>query len=193
MAAELTKITGGTATLNDPLSDNSKGNVWDEGYTDNNNTGCNFVNSSYQVLEAFQGFLRPCFADATSFSNFAYQASMTMNSNCSGGLLLRGKKSTGQYYLFMLDAAGSYLFEVYNGSQYTSIASGTNSAILAGVGQINTLTVIANQGVFDLFVNQTFVAEAIDGQLSAGQIGVAAYNTGLPASVSFSNAEVWKI
>jgi hypothetical protein len=194
VTAEMTRITGSTATLIDPLSDNSKGNVWDQGYTDNNNTGCNFVNSSYQALEALAGYLRPCFADNTSFSNFAYQATMILKTNCSGGLLLRGKKSASQYYLFLVDANGNYQFEVYAGSnQYRKLASGTNSAILAGAGQTNTLAVIANQGVFDLFVNQTFVTEVVDGQLSAGQIGVVASNTGLPASASFSNAEVWKI
>ena len=192
MAALLTKATSGTATLTDPLSDNSLGYTWDVGYTDNNNTGCNFVSSSYQVLEALPGFIRPCFADATSFSNFTYQVSMTMNSNCAGGLIFRGNKGNGKYYLFTVNTNGSYLFEVYNGSSYVTLASGTSAAIL-GVGQANTVSVIADQGVFDLFVNQTYLAETFDGQLSAGQIGVAAYNTTVPASVNFSNAEVWKI
>lgn len=193
MAALLTKDTSGTPALNDPLSDNSQGNVWDVGYTDNNNTGCNFVDGSYQVLEALPDFLRPCFADATNFSNFVYQVSLTLNSNCAGGLILRGNKDTSRYYLFMLFANGSYIFEAYNGSKYSPLASGTNEAILSGVGQTNSLTVIANQGVFRLFVNQTYLASAIDGQLKSGQIGVVAYNTSLPASASFSSAELWKL
>ena len=192
MAALLTKATEGTPTLDDPLSSNSLGNIWDVGYTDNNNSGCNFVNSSYQVLEAITTVLRPCFADAATFTNFAYQVSLTLNSNCSGGMILRGNKSTGEYYLFLMNANGSYTFEVYAKSQYFTLASGTSTAVLA-VGQANTLAVVADQGVFDLFINQTFVAEAIDGQLSSGQIGVVVQNTSVPASVNFSNAKVWKI
>lgn len=192
MTALLTKVTTGTPALDDPLSGNTLGYEWDKGYSDNNNTGCNFINSSYQVLEALPDFLHLCFADATNFRNFAYQVSMTLNSNCGGGMILRGNNSSNKYYLFVVNANGSYLFEIYDGNKYTSIASGTSAAIL-GVGQANTLAVVANQGVFDLFINQTYVAEAIDGQLSAGQIGVVAYNTNLPASVSFSAAKVWKI
>jgi flagellar basal body-associated protein FliL len=193
MLAALTQVTNNTATLSDPLSDNSQGNAWDVGYTDNNDTGCNFVSGSYQVLEALQTFLRPCFADATNFSNFVYQVSMTFSSNCAGGLLLRGNKSSGQYYLFTVDAKGSYTFELYNKSSYTLLASGTSAAILGGAGQANSLAIMANQDVFDLFVNQTYLTEITNSQLSKGQIGVAVYNTGLPASVSFSNAQVWKI
>ncbi len=192
MAALLSRATGGTPALNDPLSSNGQGNVWDVGYTDNNNTGCNFVNSSYQVLEALPGILRPCFADNTTFSNFAYQIALTMNSNCAAGVILRGNKNAGNYYLFTIDANGSYQFEVYNGSHHYTLVSGSSAAILP-VGQANTLAVIADQGVFDLFINQTFVAESIDGQLSSGQIGVVVGNTSVPASVNFSNAEVWKL
>ncbi|HEY3994282.1 MAG TPA: hypothetical protein VGM01_15540 [Ktedonobacteraceae bacterium] len=188
MAALLSRATEGTPTLDDPLSNNSQGNTWDVGYTDNNNSGCNFVNSSYQVLEAIQTMIRPCFADATKFGNFAYQVSLTFNSNCSGGIILRGDKNTGQYYLFLINANGSYSFEVYTSIQHFTLASGSSTA-----GQANTLAVVADQGVFDLFINQRYVAEAIDGELSSGQVGVAVENTSVPASVNFSNAKAWKI
>jgi hypothetical protein len=192
MVALLNRVTEGTPTLDDPLSSNSQGNVWDVGYADNNNTGCNFVNGSYQVLEALPGRFQPCFADAMKVTNFAYQVSLTFNSNCSAGLILRGDKNSGHLYLFTINTNGSYQFEVYNGSQYYTLASGTSPAIL-GAGQPDTLVAVADQGVFDLFVNQAFLTEAIDGQLSAGQIGVAVENTGVPASASFSEAKVWKI
>lgn len=194
MVDELTKDTGGTTALNDPLSDNSQDHQWDEGRIDNNNTGCNFVDGSYQVQEALQGFLRPCFAEATNYSNFVYQVSMTLSSNCEGGLILRGDPASGKYYLFLLATNGSYTFALYNGgSSYTLLASGNSSAILTGLDQPNSLAIIARQGVFELFVNQTYIASAIDGRLSAGKIGVAAYNASLPATVTFSDAEVWTL
>ncbi|HEY0757303.1 MAG TPA: hypothetical protein VGD98_25340 [Ktedonobacteraceae bacterium] len=193
-AAELAKVTAVAPTFNDPLSGNTQGNMWDTGYSDNNQTGCNFVNGSYQVQEALLSFLHICFADASNFRNFAYQVSMTLSTNCAGGIVFRGNNATSTYYFFTLDAAGNYRFEVYGktAANYASLAQGSSSAIL-GLGQPNTITVIANQAVLDVFVNQVFVTEVLDARLSTGQIGVGVYNLSVPASANFSNAQVWKI
>lgn len=189
----LTQDTSGTPALNDPLTDNSLNYQWDVDRTDNNNTGCNFGDNGYEVQEALQGFVHTCFADATNFSNFVYQVSMTISSGNEGGIVFRGNSAKGQYYSFRIDVNGSYAFEVYNGQKYTLLASGSNAAILSGLDQPNDLTVIADKGTFYLFVNQTYVDSASDTTLKAGEIGVAAYNTNLPATVDFSNAEVWKL
>src|SRR5574340_150897 len=69
----LTQDTTGTPALSDPLSDNTGNNQWDENINAQNNTGCAFINSAYHALEAQFGYLQPCFEQATSFSNFAYQ------------------------------------------------------------------------------------------------------------------------
>lgn len=194
LGAMLTQDTSGTPTLLDPLSDNTLKNQWDVGYADNNATGCNFVSGSYKVQEALRGNLRPCFADATNFSNFVYQVSMTISSGGEGGIIFRGNKANGQYYLFRIDVSGAYALDLYNGaSKYTLLKSGVNPAILSGAGQSNELTVIADKGTLDLFVNQSYVDSVSDTTLSAGQIGVAVINTSLPATVTFSNAEVWKL
>jgi hypothetical protein len=193
MGTLLTQDTTGTPALNDPLSDNSLNNSWDKGYTDNNNTGCNFVNGSYRVQEARRGFIFPCFADATNFSNFVYQVSMTIVAGNEGGIIFRANKDTGQYYLFRIDISGAYALELYNKSAYTLLASGTSSAIYPNLNQPNTLTVIANKGALYLFVNQSYVGGASDTTLSSGQIGVAVFNTDLPVVADFSNAEVWKL
>ncbi len=193
LESQLTQDTTGTPALDDPLSDNSQGNGWDTGFSDNNNTGCNFVSSTYRVQEALPGFLHTCFADATDFSNFVYEVSMTINSGSGGGILLRANGLKGQYYLFKIDVNGNYTFELYNGSAYALLANGTSSAILTGLSEPNNLAVIADKGTFSLFVNSTYVAGASDKTLSGGQIGVAAYNTSLPVTIDFSQAEVWQL
>jgi hypothetical protein len=190
---ELTQDTSGTPVLNDSLFDNSMGYNWDTGYTDNNNTGCNFVNGDYEAQEALKGFILPCYAVTTNYSHFVYQVSMTINGGNEGGILLCGNKSKGQYYLFSIDTSGNYAFALYNGNTYTSLVRGNNQAIQTGIGQSNSLTVIANKGVFSLFVNQTYLASAYDTTLKAGQIGVAASNTSLPTTVDFTNAQVWTL
>jgi len=193
MADLLTKDTTGTPDLNDPLSDNSQNNQWDEGYTDNNGSGCNFINGSYQVQEALAGFLNPCFAEATSFSNFVYQISMTITSGNEGGIIFRADKDTGQYYLFRIDISGAYALDLYNKTSYTMLSSGISPDIVPGLNQSNDLTIIANKSTLDLFVNQNFVTSITSKTLSSGQIGVATLNSGLPGTVDFSDAEVWKI
>ncbi len=190
----LTQDTGGTPALDDPLTDNSLNNQWATGYTDNNNTGCNFVDSSYQVQEALQGFIRTCFAATTNFQNFAYQVSMTITSGSAGGILFRGNGANGQYYFFWIDTSGNYALELYNGnSQHKVLAGGFSSAVLTGLNEPNNLIVIATKGTFYLFVNQTYVAGASDQTFSTGQIGVAAYNFSLPTTVDFSEAKVWTL
>lgn len=190
----LTQDTSGTPTLDDPLTDNSLNNQWATGYTDNNNTGCNFVDGSYRVQEALQRFIRTCFAATTNFHNFVYQISLTILSGSAGGILFRGNGASGQYYFFWIDTAGNYVFEVYSGNaSHTVLARGFSTAILTGLDQPNSLTVIATGGTFSLFVNQTYLAGVSDQALNAGQIGVAAYNFALPTTVDFSAARVWTL
>lgn len=190
----LTQNTSSTPTLDDPLADNSLNNQWATGYTDNNNTGCNFVDGSYRVQEALQRFIRTCFAATTNFHNFVYQVDLTILSGSAGGILFRGNGASGQYYFFWIDTAGNYVFEVYNGNtSHTVLARGFSVAILAGLDQPNNLTVMATKGTFSLFANQTYLASVSDQALSAGQIGVAAYNFNLPTTVDFSAARVWTL
>jgi hypothetical protein len=194
LSALLTQDSSGTPALDDPLSDNSLNNQWATGYTDNNNTGCNFVNSSYRVQEALQRFIHTCFAATTNFHNFVYQISVTIISGSAGGILFRGNGTSGQYYFFWIDTNGNYVFELYNGnSSHIVLARGSSTAILAGLDQPNSLAVIVTKGTFYLFVNQTYVAGASNQTLTAGQIGVAAYNFTLPTTVDFSAAKVWTL
>src|SRR5260370_14140284 len=51
--------------------------------SDNKNSGCQFVGASYEVQEARQGLLLPCFAEKPGFSNFVYQVSMRSEEHTS--------------------------------------------------------------------------------------------------------------
>lgn len=191
--ATLTQDTTATPTVNDPLIDNTLHYQWDIGYADDNATGCHFAASGYEVQEVRQGFIQPCFADATNFKNFVYQVSMTITAGNEGGIIFRGNKAKGEFYLFRIDINGAYALDLYNGSQYARLASGKNQEISTGTGASNDLTVIANPNNLSLFVNQSYITGVSDQTLSTGQIGVAALNLGLPCTVDFSNAEVWTL
>ncbi|HZU67979.1 MAG TPA: hypothetical protein VFA09_11945 [Ktedonobacteraceae bacterium] len=189
----LSNDTTGNPMLTDALTDNTGGNRWDEGLTGNGNTGC-FFNQDYHAREAQTNFLQPCYADATNFSNFVYEIQMTIDQGSQGGILFRANKSQGQFYLFRVGVDGSFTLEIYNNNTSVKmLSSGVSDAINAGYGQQNDVAVLADKNLLYLYVNQQLVTAATDSALSAGQIGVAAIDYGMPTEVEFSNAQVWKL
>ncbi len=187
------QITAGTADLNDPLSDNTQHNGWNE-TNGTTSSACVFLNGDYHAIENQQGFLQPCLAETTNFSNFAYQVQMTIDKGAQGGIVFRANGSSHAFYLFYVTTAGSYALDLYQGSsQETTLASGFSPAISTGLGQSNMLGVIAFQHTIYLFANQQFLSAVTDNTLASGAIGVAALDTGAPDEAEFSNAQVWNI
>jgi hypothetical protein len=188
----LSSVTGGSAALNDPLSDNSQHNHWDEGATKTGN--CMFTGNAYQASEALQGYLQPCIAESTNFSNFVYQVQLSITQGNQGGILFRADGANGTFYLFRIGTDGSYAFDLYNGSKHSStLASGYSTAITTGLDQSNQLAVYARGSTFYLFANGQYITSLKDGTLSSGQIGVVALDYSIPSQVKFSDAQVWTI
>ncbi len=189
----LSQYTGGTPAFNDALSDASGNNGWDTNINPQGNTGCQFNNGAYHALEALRGELQPCFAEASNFSNFAYQVSLIIDQGDQGGIIFRANTAKSQYYLFRIGTDGSYTLERYTKNQATTLSSGFSIAIATGIGQSNTLAVIANKSTLALFANSTYIASMTDSALTSGQIGVVALDFTLPTDVEFSNAQVWTL
>jgi hypothetical protein len=189
----LTQITGGTAVLNDPLSDNSGDNNWD--VTNNTvNSACFFNGTDYQINENQQDFFQPCLAEATDFSNFSYQVSMTINQGDQAGIVFRASPTKDAFYFFYVGVDGTYALDLYKSkSQAATLTTGFSSAITIGQTQTNTLAVIAYKGNIYLYANQTFIALVTNKALTSGKIGVAALDTGVPTEAEFSAAEVWNV
>ena len=189
----LNQETGGTPAFNDALSDTSGNNGWDTNINQQGNTGCQFNNGAYHALEAMRGYFQPCFAEASNFSNFAYQVTLIVDQGDQGGIIFRANNAKSQYYLFRVGTDGSYTLERYANNQVTTLSSGFSIAIATGTGQSNTLAVIANKSRISLFANATYIASVNDSTLTAGQIGVVALDFTLPTDVEFSNAQVWTL
>ncbi len=197
-----TKATSGSPTLDDPLSDKTSDatvkNSWDMGTTKSTPSGCTFTDGSYQVSEALFGYFQPCFAEATNFSNFVYQVSMTVTkgSRVESGILFRatspGTNTQGAYYFFHIGTGGSYALDLYKDSgTFRTLTSGVNSAITPGLNSSTRLAVLAQKSNLYLYVNGQYIANVNDGTLTSGKIGVAAIDYGVPTAVEFSNAKVW--
>lgn len=188
-----TQDTSSTATLTDPLSDNSNNNKWD---TSNGTitSGCAFNNGTYHVIERQQGSFQPCLATATNFSDFLYEVQMTVDTGTQGGIVFRADGSHNSFYFFRIGIDSSYFLDVYkNATTSSTLITGYSAAITPGIGQQNYIAVIAIQHTLDLFVNQQYVASVTNSSLSAGEIGVASYDTTVPAEIEFSNAQVWDL
>ena len=189
----LTQATSGTAALSDPLSANSGNNNWDQtqGSVDGQ---CVFTSSGYHVVAARQGYFQPCFAQASSFSNFAYQVSLIVDQGNQAGIIFRANSTSNAFYLFYIGINGSYSLDLYkNNSLATTLNIGHSAAIVTGLKQPNQLAVIAYKGILYLYVNRQFITGVTNSTLSSGKIGVVALDFKNPTEAVFNNAQVWNI
>ena len=195
----LTQATGKTPALNDNLTDNSGSGRWDQGTTINTSvasTGCAFKNSTYHVSEAQQGFLQPCIAENTDFSNFVYQVQVTLDQGdlAQEGMLFQVDSTNKDYYFFSIGSDGSYALALYNsGNQVTNLSSSVSPAITTGLGQSNQLSVLAKNGSYYLYANGQYLTTVTNTGLSSGKIGLAVVDQNTPADAEFSNAQIWKL
>jgi hypothetical protein len=187
--------TNGTPAFDDPLSNENGPGLWDR-TTAPTPSGCSFSSSQYTVDEAQQGYMQPCIAKGTQFSNFAYQVNVTLTQGdqSQAGMLFRVDATNQAYYFFHIGADGSYAIDMYNyNNKVSTLAHGTSSAILSGLNQPNELAVMAKGSVFILLVNNQYVTTVTDNALQAGKIGVAVINNGTPVSAQFNDASVWNV
>lgn len=195
----LTQATGKTPTLNDSLTDNSGSGKWDEGNTINTSvasTGCAFKNSAYHVSEAQQGFLQPCIAENTSFSNFVYQVQVTFDQGdlAQAGMLFQVDSTNQAYYFFYIGSDGSYALDVYTSNgQVNHLVQSISLAITTGLGQSNQLSVLAKNGNYYLYANGQYLTTVTNTTLSSGKIGLAVVDQNTPVDAEFSNAQVWQL
>jgi|GEM_PF-639674 len=187
--------------MSDPLSANNQIAQWQQ----NPQGGCQFTNNSYHASAAPNAFTS-CFATGSNYTNFTYQIQMVFIQHApkysSGGILFRGSTDQHAFYSFEVYASGRYNFRKCSNG-------GTNCTILAGspqdpplsafhVDQMNTLTVVANQNTFTLYLNQQMIgSQQTDnsGPYTHGLIGVLArggLGSDTPTQVAYSDIKVWQ-
>ncbi len=178
----------GKLAFTDPLQANSAGQKWDV------NTNCAFKGGAYNVIAPDPHFSDYCTANATHFSNFAFEVSMKIIQGDAGGILLRVKNTNpNQYYDFYVGQDGTYGFEIVNGSKYSILKKGTSAAIRQGLNAENVLAVVAQGNSMTLYVNHSSVGSVTDQSYDAGQIGLYAVVYSHATEVVFSNARLWAI
>ena len=187
-----TQSTGGTPTLNSPLSYQDAAN-W-EVYNTTDGGGCGFNGGAFHSSVPTKGYYVACFARATNYSNFAFQVQMTILKGDEGGVLFRANPTGYQYYFLIISRSGTYSLYLSKDKQHNlSIAGDKSSAIKTAVGQANLVTVIAKGGTISLYINKQFVGSVNDSTFSAGQIGILSSDNTNSTEVAFNNALVWKL
>jgi eukaryotic-like serine/threonine-protein kinase len=180
----------GTLALYDPLRDDSSGSGWEKG-TQN----CAFIAGAYHVSAIGVNHHNYCVAQATSFSNFAYEVQMTIIKGDVGGMIFRADNTNETYYIFFVDQNGYY--SLYNvGKTFQQLVSKFSSSIKQGLNQINLLAVVVMGTTITLYANHQQLASVNDSTYNLGQIGLIASpgpNTSNPTEVVYSNARVWSL
>ncbi|GHO72405.1 hypothetical protein KSD_01760 [Ktedonobacter sp. SOSP1-85] len=175
-------VTSRPAFYRSDLGQQDKAN-WDQG------NRCQFTGSAYQASMPAQRSigLQTCFERTFLFSDFAFQARMTILSGTNhdgGGLLFRAQN--GDYgYRFHVGIDGSY--DLTDTSQ--TILHGIDPALK----HTTLLTVIAQGPLIFLYVNKQLLAQTRDTFSAKGQLGFMAVSFSQSTSVTLTNAQVWTL
>ncbi|HLI89819.1 MAG TPA: hypothetical protein VKV37_14100 [Ktedonobacteraceae bacterium] len=169
------------------------GAEWDV-YRAQGGGGCTFTGGALHASVFQQQFYVPCFAQATNFSNFAFQVQMTIVKGDEGGLIFRANDAASKFYLFRIGRDGYYSLNISKDNDHnTPIAFDSTQAIKTGLGQPNLLTVVAQGKNIYLYINKQFVGSAVDSTYAGGKIGVFAADHTAVTDVAFTNVRVWTL
>ncbi len=183
--------------LSDPMVDNSKGMNWD----DKQSIGCFFSGSAYHIIQADSQHYNTCAALNSDFSDFTYQVEMVIKKGgdgAAGGLIFRADENHSKFYRLSIDTNGNYFVLVVVDTTGTNgnarvLKQGTASSFTTGLGQTNTLGIVARGDQYSFYVNQQLVTSFTDSTYTHGQIGFDAdYGTSATEDV-FTNVKVWQL
>lgn len=186
----------GTVIFDDPLTSNHLG--WDAVPAVQN--GCVFTTSGYEVHADSKNKLQACFANKTSFSDFALQLEMTLMAGEVGGIIFRG-----DYFLYLtagpvvgyLDLSAStrngYITDLLPNCEPFQAGCSIGESLVKG--QTVVITVIARGTSLELYVDRIRVRTLTNGVSLAGNIGVfAAIENGqqdVQTKALFAGMRIW--
>lgn len=182
-SAEDPRVLLGSPAYTDPL-DNGKSFGLESKAYDDEYTYIRVENGALVLTSRYATGFRGWRTGGKELGN-AYLEARIKVGECSGydsyGLVLRSPDFIKGYW-FQVTCSGNWDFGYWDGSEYTSLESGTNSsnALLTGSNQTNRLGVWMNGNHFKLYINGKLIAETEDATLSEpGSFGavIASYST----------------
>lgn len=184
--------TSGTPILSETLAAQTSSN-WDV-YNAVGGGGCAFSGSALRASVSQPSFYVPCFAHATNFGNFAFEAQVSIVKGDEAGLIFRANDASSQFYVFRISRDSNYaLYLSKDAKNSVPIAEDSSPAIKTSQGQLNILTVIAQNSNIYMYINKQFAGSVNDGTYASGEIGVFAGDKTEATEVAFSNIRVWNL
>jgi len=190
----LAQVSEWPVILSDAFDDNSR--EWVVG-----NQTSTYADAAFTIANgvfhweatSHQGFVwwnHPTIVQATDFHLAVDYRQLSGPSDAYIGLVMRLDEN-GDYYLFSLDNAGNYSFDVYSNGQWLSLIPWTPSPAIR-VSQINHVEAVGEGGLFSLFVNGEWVVDHEDQTISSGYSGLLAgmSEVGESAAWEFDNFEL---
>jgi len=192
IVAAAAAITKSQPLVSDPLSKEDN-NRW--GTHPGDQTGCSFHDGSYFVMDALTpAATYGCDSNTLHYGDAAIQMDVTLISGDTAGIIFRVDPTFSEMYVFDITNQREADLRMFgkNGTTNILIPATANSAI-HGVGEKNTLLVIARGDDFQLLVNGTFVGEAHDSTLTTGYVGMSVSDYSENAKASFSNLMIYQV
>lgn len=180
-----------TATAQDRLDRLEQASTWPVVFTDTFDDNTNewsvgyktseFADATFTIADGVfrweitphQGFLwwnRPTIAAVIDFYISVDFRQVSGPVSAYTGLMLR-QDEDGNYYLFSLRSNGDFAFDKYFNGQWLSLIDWSPSPVIQ-VDQTNRLEVLAEQGLFSLFVNGVWVMDYEDLKIASGLCGL---------------------
>lgn len=161
------------------------------------NAHCIYANRVYRIVEPDSGIFFPCDANA-NFSDFTFEVKMTFvsGSTSRGGMMLRDGHN-GHFYTYDFGPDGSYVLWWYptgSGATARQLATGSAASFHTGLGQTNTIAVVASGSTLQLYVNfDTVQTVTIPSSMlnTSGDVGLYTYSGGSASQVQYADARVW--
>lgn len=187
----------GVPSFTDHLRTQTQQSLWE---VEPAEPGCFFTERGLQDNASSLDRFHTCVAQNTNFGNFIYQIQMTIIKGDCGGIAFRVDQTRWRQYLFYICRDARAFINLYTSARAFGVFGDAKplwhwsnlSSIHTGLGQSNTIAVVANASGFDLWVNHQQLAPVRDNTLLDGSIGVVAYDLSQPTEVVFSDAQVWE-
>jgi hypothetical protein len=193
----------GHLVLNDSLASNNQNewNIVDQVIGGTPISSCEFAGQHYQVLLQPQATYQTsyCWNHTLLLQNFVYQVMMNLVTNTGGGIIFRLDKNTGHFFYFGINPYGQYTLAEAKGNSFTYWKQDVGtSAIHPGLGQKNTLAIVAEGDQVSMYINgQSMTPASINiNNNDTGYIGMAVDNDitkGTSGQANFTDAEVWSL
>jgi hypothetical protein len=189
----LVQSTHGTPTLATPLTFEDGPN-WDI-YPTQDGGGCAFTGNALHSSVFQANYYTPCIAHNTSYQNFALEIQLSFLKGDEGGVIIRSDTNGNNFYSFRIrrsDRTYAFVLTSDNGHA-TPLVNGNSTLIQTGINQLNTLSLVARDSTFYLYINHQYVGSISDDTFRTGSLGVIALDRKNATDIAFTNLRVWKL